>query len=46
MLTYCNLTNRVPKYMCIDSMHFLPVNIYFKNKNWYAACTVLAAYVF
>lgn len=34
MLTYCNLTNRVPKYMCIDSMHFLPVNIYFKNKNF------------
>lgn len=34
MLTYCNLTKRVPKYMYIDSMHVLPVNIYFKNKNF------------
>lgn len=26
MLTYCNLTKRVPKYMYIDSIHVLPVN--------------------
>lgn len=34
MLIYCNLINRVFKYMCIDSMYFLFVNIYFENKNF------------
>lgn len=34
MFTYGYLTNGVPKCICIDSMHVLPVNMYFKNMNF------------